>query len=260
MTLVDALKNILIGEPCSCCRTRARLLTEVRGGGRVCTNCTTEALLARLASSPSDTSLLRAVIARRDDRAVPQLKRSFPTLYAGGFGKDVVRAIAELAPQELWPWLASALRDSSAMTVAAAAFGVGLIQCEAAESDVLAAATEKNGEYVRKGIEWAGWERSSPFVERMLRMIDASTDKRKAELELTGKSKDALVAMLREICGRYAANETGQELGLPAVAIGEELYRRGGISAMQEAHSALHGMHGSRTLDMVWNGIGEWRG
>lgn len=70
----------------------------------------------------------------------------------------------------------------------------------------------------------------------------------------------AMVRELTILCRRFAANEDGQELVDLATAIGTELNKRGGMGAMRSAHRALGPIPGARTLDMVWNGIGDWMG
>ena len=45
-----------------------------------------------------------------------------------------------------------------------------------------------------------------------------------------------------------------------ASVIGERLHERGGLEAMRKVFSQLEGMRGARTLEMHWNGIGDWRG
>ncbi len=78
---------------------------------------------------------------------------------------------------------------------------------------------------------------------------------------LEAETAEDLVARLRRIAARWASNEDSYaELDLPARAIGEEFFRRGGMAAMRGAHAALGAVRGARTLDMVWDGIGDWRG
>ena len=42
--------------------------------------------------------------------------------------------------------------------------------------------------------------------------------------------------------------------------IGEALNQQGGLTEMRRVFALLGGRRGSRTLEMHWNGIGEWRG
>ena len=82
-----------------------------------------------------------------------------------------------------------------------------------------------------------------------------------AQLTLDVLSDSQLVEKLRAICSRWAAGESSsQQLDLPAVAIGREIYRRGGINAMRQAFVTLGEILGKRALEMTWDGIGEWLG
>jgi hypothetical protein len=78
--------------------------------------------------------------------------------------------------------------------------------------------------------------------------------------KVSSMDEAAMIRELRTICQRFAANEGGQELVDMATAIGTELNKRGGMAAMRSVHRALGPIPGARTLDMVWNGIGQWMG
>ena len=65
---------------------------------------------------------------------------------------------------------------------------------------------------------------------------------------------------LREICAHWAGGRSHAEFDLEARAMGEELNARGGMRLMQSTHAALSDMRGARSLDMVWNRIGQWMG
>jgi len=69
---------------------------------------------------------------------------------------------------------------------------------------------------------------------------------------------DILVAL----CHAYAANDEAAitKLEPQATKIGEDLHRRGGIQEMRRVYSLVPSMQGKRTLEMHWDGIGEWRG
>lgn len=70
-----------------------------------------------------------------------------------------------------------------------------------------------------------------------------------------------LISALREICQQWAEGVSGDDtLSARARAIGEVLFSRGGMMEMRNAHAALGGIRGARTLEMHWDGIGTWRG
>lgn len=71
-----------------------------------------------------------------------------------------------------------------------------------------------------------------------------------------------MLGCLRDLANAYTRNERDRILELEPVAtqIGQELNRRGGLPEMRRMWERLGGMPGARTLDMHWDGIGEWRG
>ena len=71
-----------------------------------------------------------------------------------------------------------------------------------------------------------------------------------------------IVEVLIRLCKAYAADDRGAiaRLEPEATRIGQELDRRGGISEMRRIYKLVPEMRGKRTLDMHWDGIGEWRG
>ncbi len=75
-------------------------------------------------------------------------------------------------------------------------------------------------------------------------------------------SDDEMLATLKGLCAAYMSNDRGtsQRLEPQATAIGEELHRLGGLREMRRVFGLLGGMPGSRTLEMHWDGIGDWRG
>ena len=69
-----------------------------------------------------------------------------------------------------------------------------------------------------------------------------------------------LIKELEGLCRRWSANEHDDKMEALAQAIGHEFDRRGGMTAMRSAWKELSGTPGSRTLEMWWGGIGDWRG
>ncbi len=70
-----------------------------------------------------------------------------------------------------------------------------------------------------------------------------------------------MLQVLSGLCDAYAANDQAaiSRLVLEATAIGETLNRRGGLNEMRRIFAKLGDRPGSRTLEMHWGGIGDWR-
>lgn len=71
-----------------------------------------------------------------------------------------------------------------------------------------------------------------------------------------------MVLVLYRLCDAYMRDDKAaiKELEPQATRIGEELNQRGGKKEMLRLFNKLGGMPGSRTLEMHWDGIGDWRG
>lgn len=74
-------------------------------------------------------------------------------------------------------------------------------------------------------------------------------------------SETQMLDTLVRLCNAYTADNQSEVARLEPVAtqIGQELNRRG-IEEMRRMWNRLGNMRGSRTLDMHWDGIGDWRG
>ncbi len=95
---------------------------------------------------------------------------------------------------------------------------------------------------------------------------------RKALKKISGKeykekpiiiiSDSEMVSKLRGLCNAYMQDDRFAINKLEPIAtkIGRELDRRGGFSEMRRIFKKLEGFPGSRTLEMHWNGIGQWMG
>ena len=71
-----------------------------------------------------------------------------------------------------------------------------------------------------------------------------------------------MLDILRKLCFAWMMNDKPQIYALEPLAknIGEELNRRGGTREMLRVFDQLGPIPGRRTLEMHWNGIGNWRG
>ena len=109
--------------------------------------------------------------------------------------------------------------------------------------------------------DWLLSEKVGQELEARQVWLRAESDRYLRDLgERLATSDDEKV--LRQLCGAYAQNDrdTIEQLEPKARLIGEELDRRGGLEEMRRMFDQLRGMQGSRTLEMHWNGIGDWRG
>lgn len=81
------------------------------------------------------------------------------------------------------------------------------------------------------------------------------------ERKKKGASDTEMIKVLKELCRAYAANDSKYlSLEPKARQIGENLNEAGGLAEMRRIFSSVEGTPGSRTLEMHWNGIGDWRG
>ena len=73
---------------------------------------------------------------------------------------------------------------------------------------------------------------------------------------------EQMLNTLRRLCNAYAQDDTSaiSKLEPLATEIGKDLNIVGGIEEMRRIWNKLGNMRGSRTLDMHWVGIGDWRG
>jgi hypothetical protein len=71
-----------------------------------------------------------------------------------------------------------------------------------------------------------------------------------------------MLEILVSLCEAYAEDNVERiaRLEPKATRIGEALNRRGGIEEMRRVYALIRPQRGLRTLDMHWNGIGDWRG
>lgn len=104
----------------------------------------------------------------------------------------------------------------------------------------------------KRFLDWLRWlwipgisGKSAPTRERGIIMTD-----------------NEMLQTLERLCRAYASHNTIQVDSLEPIAtkIGEELDRRGGITEMRRIFNLIDSQQRKRTLEMHWNGIGEWQG
>jgi hypothetical protein len=73
---------------------------------------------------------------------------------------------------------------------------------------------------------------------------------------------EEIVDVLVQLCDAYAANDRSaiSRLEPEATRIGQQLDNRGGIAEMRRIYKMVPDIRGKRTLEMHWDGIGDWRG
>ncbi|MBS1789336.1 MAG: hypothetical protein JST85_16545 [Acidobacteria bacterium] len=72
-----------------------------------------------------------------------------------------------------------------------------------------------------------------------------------------------MAAKLTELARYYASgglSANNPMLVNEVMEIGRALNRRGGISEMRRIFAMVPPMQGKRTVEMQWDGIGDWRG
>ncbi|MFA5804268.1 MAG: HEAT repeat domain-containing protein [Melioribacteraceae bacterium] len=74
--------------------------------------------------------------------------------------------------------------------------------------------------------------------------------------------EEEFLAKLRSLCIAYTKGDKTEisDLEPEVIAIGEELNFKGGIEEMRRIYHKIGGLPGQRTLEMLWHGIGQWRG
>jgi hypothetical protein len=79
---------------------------------------------------------------------------------------------------------------------------------------------------------------------------------------ISGMTDGQMVQILESLCRAYGAYDKAAIAILEpkATSIGQELNQRGGLEEMKRVYYLLPPQQGLRTLEMHWNGIGEWRG
>jgi len=75
-------------------------------------------------------------------------------------------------------------------------------------------------------------------------------------------NEEKMIETLERLCKAYALNDRQEINSLEPIAtqIGKALDLYGGIKEMRRIYNQIPIQQGKRTLDMHWNGIGEWRG
>ncbi|MBM3713822.1 MAG: hypothetical protein FJW56_10410 [Actinobacteria bacterium] len=105
-------------------------------------------------------------------------------------------------------------------------------------------------------------EKSDRFFQMINKIIHSEEE---SEVKNVAKKIDydfKILATLRNLCTAYTMNDKSKISGLEpkAKVIGRELNSVGGIEEMRRIFNKLGGIPGQRTLEMLWDGIGEWRG
>lgn len=74
--------------------------------------------------------------------------------------------------------------------------------------------------------------------------------------------EEGMLAKLRSLCVAYTKGDKKgiSILETEAIAIGKELNNKGGIEEMRRIYYKIGGIPGQRTLEMLWDGIGQWQG
>ncbi|MCX6558123.1 MAG: HEAT repeat domain-containing protein [Candidatus Aminicenantes bacterium] len=93
--------------------------------------------------------------------------------------------------------------------------------------------------------------------------VSKSAEKALKKLGWQSNDQDQkMLEILVQLCDAYVSSNAAEISKLEPLAtqIGKTLHERGGLSEMRRLYEQLGERKGSRTLEMHWNGIGDWRG
>lgn len=89
----------------------------------------------------------------------------------------------------------------------------------------------------------------------------AAQEKQSIVRKVTAMTEDEMLQYLMALGVSYAANDAGyREKEVVAKMIGQRLHEEGGIRRMREIFAKLGAYPGSRTLEILWGGVGDWQG
>ena len=125
-----------------------------------------------------------------------------------------------------------------------------------------AAGEERDDELVAEDPPPRAEDAGAAEVETKAEPGQAAGESMAVQADADAMDDGAMLDVLRRLCRAYADNDVPEveRLEPPAASIGEVLHQRGGIQEMRRVFALLDNMRGSRTLDMHWGGIGDWRG
>ncbi len=207
------------------------------------------AALAKIGDAKAAAPLVRAVSA--DPRP------SFITALAVFKAKEAVKPIA------------AALTSNNEYVRLAAAAALGEIGDPMAVDGVIGTLEDKD-ERVRAAAEEALKKLHQTGDRDAQKKIDEALDlknqerKKQAQQEeeawaaVQAMSESEMLEYLINLCQTYAVDGDYQPLEFTAREIGRKLDLEGGIQKMRAVFDRLNGMGGSRTLEMLWGGIGDW--
>ena len=141
---------------------------------------------------------------------------------------------------------------------------------------------ESLSKYARDSVRDGLWKMRSPGAREAVREIrkweEAEEQREEAEEQSRREQTAQPVAKMASKAQRMSDREMVESLASPcranaddarevidaleplATAIGRRLNERGGIREMRRVFAMLDDERGTRTLDMHWGGIGDWRG
>lgn len=104
-------------------------------------------------------------------------------------------------------------------------------------------------------------ENAIQFIQKLENKVKIEQENERKADALQKEQDQKMIDFLKRLCSAYATDDPSyHQLELEATRIGEQLDAQGGIAAMRRVFAHVQGSPGSRTLEMHWSGIGEWRG
>jgi len=191
-----------------------------------------------------------------DQASVEPLVRCFPKFGPyGGCQSIVLHFLARFPSLETARGMEQYLTDEYSPTRVHAAQCLGLLGYP--ESlPALVKALDKDSSSIRSGLQAAGTDFAKALITKW-------EEKRRATQPTASLMSDSeMLKVLRSLCDAYSQNDRSQveSLEITATEIGQELNRRGGKNEMLRLFKMLDARPGLRTLEMHWDGIGDWMG
>lgn len=216
-----------------------------------------DAVIAQLNMSGTGLDDLAEILTEiGDERAVKPLLENIKILSAiGGCAERVVRFFSRIGSKEAAQGLLPYLNGEDVGMRTIAAYGLGLLGFQEMEAP-LQSAIEKYGSSISDGLKAADTE----FARSLISQWDSK--RKTAEPNVERMTYQEILTILQKLCEAYVTNDRTEIENLEPLAtdIGKELNRRGRLEEMVRVFKQLNSIRGSRTLEMLWGGIGDWQG
>jgi HEAT repeat protein len=207
--------------------------------------------------------LIEVIIQIGDSRAVKPLLSVFKSECVGNSstGCEISRFFVRINATEAADGLISILQDPKyEYAQAAAAYGLGLLQMDETRN-ALFAALDQRGILGRLAIRSALIDSGTAFARSIVAQFDEEGRAAGPDIH---KMSEADAARTLGDCLKALRSDDIKTIKCPEMVIkdiGEELCRRGGLSLMRKTLERLAAAGSEyRSIEQLWDGIGDWRG